>query len=292
MITKNRYLNGSITVEAAFSFTITVFVLFLMLGPLLIIKTSSDFIIELNNMSKARCNYEMIKYLARDTSIYNKIEDYVRENDINVDDVEQIEDITNQVGFLIDFSNKYDEQHSEYKNINYIYEMGNDIYDDETGIVRYDYLVDFSLPYNILHIEGVNKRLVNYRRAFIGADGNRFGTSEIDGDVVYVANNYVNSSVYHLDRNCTYLKKKTCSYRYDEIGQQRNYNNRGYSKCDYCFKKVRITRDTICYTTVYGDKFHYKSNCPLMTAYVTKIPKDYIDGYNLRPCFKCAEIEE
>ena len=61
MIRLDKKLKGSITVEAAFSFTLTVFVLFLMLGPLLIIKTNSDVLITLNNASKVRCNYEMIK---------------------------------------------------------------------------------------------------------------------------------------------------------------------------------------------------------------------------------------
>ena len=54
-------LNGSITVEASFSFTLTVFILFLMLGPLLIIKTTSDILIKINDASKVRCNYEIVK---------------------------------------------------------------------------------------------------------------------------------------------------------------------------------------------------------------------------------------
>ena len=76
MIIKNKKLKASITVEAAFSFTITVFVLFLMIGPLLIIKTTSDFLIELNSMSKIRCDYEMIKYVSKDSKFYQKIQDY------------------------------------------------------------------------------------------------------------------------------------------------------------------------------------------------------------------------
>ena len=47
----NKKYKASITVEAALSFTITIFVLFAMLGPLLINYTASDILIELNNAS-------------------------------------------------------------------------------------------------------------------------------------------------------------------------------------------------------------------------------------------------
>ena len=292
MITLNKKLKGSITVEAAFSFTITVFVLFLMLGPLLIIKTTSDFIIELNEMSKIRCDYEMIKYGSKNLDTYKKIKEYVNDNDVSDDSIKKIEDATNQVAFIMSFSQRYDEAEREYRNIDYLYNVNPDIYDETTGIVNYDYLVSFSLPYNLLNIGGVLKRLVNSRRAFIGSDGDRFDAEFEEGYFVYVANNYVNSLVYHVDINCTYLVKKTVSDNYSNIGSHRNYNNQKYSKCDYCFRKIKTQSDTICYITQYGDKYHYRDDCPLMTAYVTKIDKEKIENYNLRPCFKCAQKKE
>ena len=292
MIAVNRRLKGSITVEAAFSFTITVFVLFLMIGPLLIIKTTSDFIIELNEMSKIRCDYEMIKYGSKDLDIYKKIEKYIDDNNISSDSLEKIEDATNQIAFLMNFTQRYGDEEREYRNIEYLYNVNLDIYDSTTGVVNYDYLVNFSLPYNLLNIDGVLKRLVNSRRAFIGSDGDRFDNDFEEGDFVYVANNYVNSLVYHVNINCTYLVKKTTSDSYSNIGSHRNYNNQKYAKCDYCFRKIKMQSDTICYITQYGDKYHYRDDCPLMTAYVTKINKENIENYNLRPCFKCAQKKE
>ena len=170
--------------------------------------------------------------------------------------------------------------------------MNQNIYDEVEHTIKYDYLIDFLLPYNLLNIDGVVKRLVNYRRAFVGSDGDRFDAELEDGEFVYVANNYVNSYVYHININCTYLVKKTNSDKYKNIGTYRNYNNQKYSKCDYCFKKVKLKDETICYITQYGDRFHYRDDCPLMTAYVTKINKDNIEKYNLRPCFKCAKEKE
>lgn len=292
MTIENKKLKASITVEAAFSFTITVFVLFLMLGPLLIIKTTSDFLVELNNMSKLRCDYEMIKYFSKDSDIYRKINDYIEDNGTRLDDIDEIEDIVNNTAFYVSFTNKYGEDEREYRNINSIYNINPSIYDEENYVVLYDYLVDFLLPYNVLNIDGVINRLVSSRRAFVGSDGDRFDDNFEEDDFVYVANNYVNSLVYHLDINCTYLVKKTNSTEYKNISNYRNYSNQKYSKCDYCFKNIRMNQNTICYITQYGDRFHYRDDCPLMTAYVTKIHKDSIESYNLRPCFKCGRERE
>ena len=292
MTIKGKYLKGSITVEAAFTFTLTIFVLFLMLGPLLIIKTSSDFMIELNEMSKLRCNYEMIKYASKDTKIYKKIDEYLSENDSLGTNIDNVEDALNCSAILFDFSTKYDDSHSEYRNISFMYDMNTDTYDESTGIVKYDYLVLFSLPFNVLHVNGVNKRLVNMRRAFIGADGDRFDGEAEAGDMVYVANNVINSYVYHDDINCTYLIKRTNNFQYSNLSSHRNYNNKAYSKCDYCFKNKKLNANTICYVTQYGDRYHSYNTCPKMTAYVTQIPRENVDIYNLRPCFRCVKKEE
>ena len=107
MIIRNKSLKASITVEAAFSFTITVFVLFLMLGPLLIIKTTSDFLVELNTMSKVRCDYEMIRYASKDTGLYKKITEYFDDKGISEPSIKNIENAANHILFSVDFTNRY-----------------------------------------------------------------------------------------------------------------------------------------------------------------------------------------
>ena len=291
-IMKTRKFKGSITVEAAFSFTLTIFILFLMLGPLLIIKTSSDFIIELNEMSKARCYYEGIKYTSKGSTIYNKVDEWAKNNENLAGSFLSLENVINYSIILNRFLNKYDDSMSAYNNIKFMYDMNTDTYNSDSGLVRYDYLVLFNLPYNVLNVEGVHKRLVSNRRAFIGADGNRFDESVTKGEVVYVARNVIHSSVYHDDVNCTYLVKKTIHFEYNNLSNYRNYNNKKYIKCDYCFKGIRLNGDTVCYVTQYGDRFHSDDLCPLMTAYVTQIPRDNIELYNLRPCFRCVKEEE
>lgn len=291
MIDFKKKLNGSITVEAAFSFTIMIFVLFLMLGPLLMIKTTSDVLIKLNDASKTRCNYEMLKNDLSDTEISEKINSKLEENESSPVNINTIENIVNFGSMILDFNDEYGDDKSEYRNIDYIYNKYAEVYNNETDEVLYDFVFGFTLPYNLYHIEDVRKRLVSNRRAFIGAVGDRFALTEESGDFVYVANNHVHSNIYHLFIDCTYLVKKTKSFEYRDIPSQRNDANHTYSKCDYCFKRINLQDDTVCYITEYGDRFHYKSDCPLMTAYITKILKEKIDQYDLNLCSRCNRRE-
>lgn len=290
ILTKN--LKASITVEASLSFTIMAFIIFLMIGPLFIIKTSSDLLLVMNEASKKRCNYEMLKYNTKELEIHNKVKNYISDIPILGKYFNDIEDIANTTFIALQMENKYDENNLEYKNINYMYNINNQIYDEDKGIVKYDYEVGFNLPYNILFISNIKKRLVVNRRAFIGAPYDRFTNEEDNGEYIYVANNYTNSSVYHIYINCTHLKKNTYEFLYSNLSDMRNENNGKYSKCTYCFDGIRINENTICFATSYGDRFHYKNNCPLMTAYVSKIPKSSIEEYKLRLCERCKRKEE
>ena len=291
MINLRKKLNGSVTVEAAFSFSITVFVLFLMLGPLLIIKTTSDVLVKLNEASKTRCNYELLKVDLSDTEIARELSDKIEENDYLSENIDKIENIINFGSMILDFNDEYDESKSEYRNIKYIYNKNIEVYNEETDEIRYDFIFGFNLPYNLYYIEDVRKRLVSNRRAFVGAIGDRFSLTDESGDFVFVANNHVNSNVYHLFIDCTYLVKRTTAVDYRDMDNHRNEANHRYSKCDYCFNRINLHDDTVCYITEYGDRFHYRDDCPLMTAYITKIPKEIIEEYNLNLCSRCNRRE-
>ena len=284
-------LNASITVEAAFAFTITIFVLFLMLGPLLIIKTSSDILVKLNNASKLRCNYETIKYWLNDTEIYKNIEEKIKDSEFLNSNLKGIENIVNFANMIFDFSDEYDESKSEYRNIDYVYNKNKAVYDEDTAEVLYDFVFGFSLPYNFFNVSDVKKRLVNNRRAFMGSVGDRFAQKEESGDFVYVANNHIYSNRYHLFIDCTYLEKNTEKVLYENMKNMRNDNNAKYYKCNYCFKNVDINSDTICFITQYGEKYHYNDNCPLMTAYVSKLSRNIAEKYEMILCSRCNKRE-
>lgn len=280
----NKKLKGSITVEAALSFTLTIFILFMMLGPLFIIKTSSDLLTELNKISMVRANYEMLKRNFGIEESENEISEYFDDTDIKENNLGNATDIINYISFVGMYDNLYTEKDAVYRNIESVYDNTLDNYDEETGMVKYDYTIDFKLPYNVLHVKNPIERFVMYRRAFIGADANRFDRIGESSEYIYLASNFISSHIYHSSINCTYLIKKTYSYPYEQVIGE-------YSKCDYCFRGIELNNSTICYVTEYGDRFHYKDNCPVMTAYVTKATKDYIDRYDLHLCSRCLKEE-
>lgn len=287
----NKKYNGSITVEAAFSFTITIFIFLLMLGPLFIIKSSSDILIKLNESTNLRCNYEMLKRGAGRTNIVNKINSYIDidgENNINSIS-NSIENVINYTANAINILNEYNEEEKEYRNISFIYDKNINVYDEESGIVKYDYIITFKLPYNMLFIQNVLKRFVMQKRAFIGSDGDRFNKGDESDGYIYLSDNYLVSKVYHNKYNCTYLEKDTIKAIYKDIKKMRNDNGGKYTKCTHCFGKIKVDDNEMYYVTHYGTKYHYDEDCPMMTAYVTKVPSSYIDVYNLRLCERCKK---
>lgn len=284
VITRSK-LKASITVEAAFSFTLTVFILFMFLGPLLIIKTSTDLMISINEASKVRCNYETIKYRTKEYKKFQKIKDKIASYEYLDKNIKGIENIISYISTIKNYALNYDEEHSEYKNIKALTYVDTNIYDEDTAIVKYDFELLFDLPYNVLNLYGIKNRFINYRRAFVGADPNRFNRN--NNEYVYLAENYVNSRVYHDKIDCSYLEKNVTELSFNNVNNYRNENGEKYNKCSYCIGKNKLEANDNCYITKWGDKYHIKSNCSMMTAYVTKIYIDDAINMNLRLCPRC-----
>ena len=285
-IFKKKLYDASITVEATFSFVIVMFIMFLMLGPLFSIKTTTDILLKLDEITNNRCAYETINYKATSSNIYRKISSRVP---IEKFDLSKALDVVSYGLFFYDINKMYGEDKREYRLVRFIFDYSDPVYEKETGIVRYDYDVDFKLPYNILHTNGFSERFVSSKRAFIGSDGNRFASLFDTGEYVYVADNHIYSKRYHTHLSCHYLNKNTFSFRYDELSTQRNDAGGKYTKCPYCFRGIKITNSTECFGTKYGDRFHYRSDCNLMTANITKIKIEEIEIRGLTICPVCEK---
>lgn len=288
-IFKKKLYDASITVEATFSFVIVMFIMFLMLGPLFSIKTTSDILIKIDDIVSNRCNYETIKYKATSSNIYRKINNRVP---LEKFDMSKALDLMSYGLFFYDMNTMYEENKREYRLVDFIFDYSDPVYDETSGVVRYDYEINFKLPYNLLNTNSFSERFVGSRRAFIGSDGNRFATLFDIGDYVYVANNHVYSNVYHTHLSCHYLNKNTFSFRYEDLSEQRNDVGGKFTKCPYCFRGIKLKNDTECFGTKYGERFHYRSDCALMTANIMKIKKEEIEIRGLRLCSVCEKKGE
>lgn len=300
-ILENRKFESSITVEASIVFSITIFVLFLIFGPMFVIKSSVDVVEKLNDMSKKVSFYQMLKYNYEnyEKNINTKKLDEEKFKDgkeyskgEKVEEVlECIENLTNHSLVIYQLLKKEEFEDSVFNNIKYIVPYNLYIYDKKKNIIDYQMAVGFYLPYNIFNINDIHMNYRLARRAFVGSDGDRF-KEEDDEEYIYLSNNYKKSHVYHTKTTCNRLEKKVEQDYYKNINNIKNEDNKYYTECEYCFKDIKKSNETIIYITKYGSRFHRYESCPTMTAYVKKMPVSIIEEENLRMCEICRRRED
>lgn len=299
----NKY-KLSITIEATLSFSIAIFVLFLVLGPLFILETSSNIILKIDNYSKSMSYYKMFEKnivenkelldltkFSKNEKFKNIFEFLLSNNeDENINEVyDSIKNLTNYAIIISNLTSKNDNNNA-YNNIDLIIPKNIEIYDKSTGLINYDILVSFKLPFNLFNVQNILQNFVSNRRAFIGIDGDRYNKNDslITDDEIYISNNFKKSKKYHDNINCTRLVKQVEEVLYKNLNQHKNYDNQSYIKCNYCFKNINENNNTKTYITEYGKRFHSYENCPLMTAYISIVSKKYIEEYDLSLCQICA----
>ena len=97
---------------------------------------------------------------------------------------------------------------------------------------------------------------------------------------VYVTEN---GEVYHLDRNCSYLKIVVLEVSREVLGELRNQNGAGYIPCKKCvYGSVPI----MLYVTETGDCYHFAKDCAGLKRTVRAIQLEQAAGY--RACSRCG----
>ena len=293
----NKY-KCSITIEASLSFSISLFVLFLILGPLFVLESSAYIMNKLNETSKYMSYYQMIEKNLSNFNDRIDIKNISNGNDNNIeidsnlnnnDIKDSIKNLSNYGIIIADLFAKNVDKNNAYSNISLILPNNTQVYTENNGIIKYDLNIFFKLPLNLFRVPDLYQRFISVRRAFIGVDGNRFINEQglVENEEIYVSNNYMKSHVYHDKLSCTRLKKITTRVSFHNIKNYKNDDNDDYIKCNYCFKDIQLESNTYVYITTYGIRFHSYESCPLMTAYINIVPRSYIEEYNLRLCEIC-----
>ena len=310
--TEQERLTASITVEAALSFSLVLFILFLTLGPLFILKSSEEIILATDNQSKLISYYEMLKEnLDNDNTDYkrlanNELNDEIYVNDTEVDskDVfsnviyESLINLCNYELLYVNIKNNLNENQKEdnvFDNISLLLPYDIDVYDEKNKNIKYDFVTWFKLPFNLFGINDLNQRFISLRRAFVGVDGDRYEQyieTGNDNGKVYIAKNNVFSNIYHIDRYCSYLEKSTIQITFSSLLNKDNYNGKKYTACDYCLRNIHLSASSKIFITQYGDKYHYLERCPKMTAIVKEITIDEANERGMRACSKCSKNED
>ena len=111
-------------------------------------------------------------------------------------------------------------------------------------------------------------------RNWVGYDPTDTETS----DMVYVT---ANGTVYHEDRNCTYLNPSIRAVSAAAISSERNSSGAKYSACAYCGG----TASSVYYVTNYGTSYHTSYSCSALKRTVYLVSRDETD---LPACSKCG----
>ncbi len=113
--------------------------------------------------------------------------------------------------------------------------------------------------------------------------GNSDSTEEWNTEMVYVTER---GSVYHVNRNCTYIKSDILNCRYSEISDIRNSSGAIYYPCSQCCDS-EISEGRKVYYTKYGNRYHALNYCSNLQNNVFMISlEDAKEKY--RACSKCG----
>lgn len=91
-----------------------------------------------------------------------------------------------------------------------------------------------------------------------------------------------NGTVYHRNRNCTYLNPSVKAIYYDDLKERRNENGAIYYACERCGN----TKTTVVYITEQGTRYHTSLECSGLKRTIYSIPISEVGGRS--PCSKCG----
>lgn len=108
--------------------------------------------------------------------------------------------------------------------------------------------------------------------------------SDAEGDdIVYVA---ANGRVYHLDRECTYLRTRIQSIVVSQLETKRNESGGIYYPCESCCQSQPAAAESSVYIASYGNRYHIQSGCPKLKRTVRAVHQSELG--DMPACSKCG----
>ncbi len=168
---------------------------------------------------------------------------------------------------------------------------GSEVYaEDEMAVVCMDFKISFPVFRRFLPKLSFQKNIVV--RSFSGlgeferkTDEEEGGGEEEEGTeegYVYVTES---GTVYHKNKNCTYIRLSVERMAGGEVGEKRNQYGGKYYPCEACMRDG-VVPETV-WVTKTGTHCHAKKDCSKIKRTVRKIPVSEAENY--RPCSRCAK---
>lgn len=120
-----------------------------------------------------------------------------------------------------------------------------------------------------------------YGKAWTGYDASG-SVSDLSKEdpMVYITES---GTVYHLDRNCTYLNPKVESVSAEGVSGRRNVSGAKYAPCGSCGTG---TGSNVVYITNFGNSYHNRLNCPGLKRTIYTVPLSEVGARGR--CSKCG----
>lgn len=148
-------------------------------------------------------------------------------------------------------------------------------------------IVDLKVSYRvkpfagIMGFEGFHMSQRYYGKAWTGYDVTRYVSDMQQEDpMVYITET---GTVYHLDRNCTYLNPSVESVPAMIVGDKRNQSGGKYYPCEICSVGVSVGQ---VYITNQGSSYHSRVNCSGLKRTIYTVPLSQVGGRGR--CSKCG----
>ncbi len=161
---------------------------------------------------------------------------------------------------------------------------------NEKIVIRAEYLFEFPLTI----FSNKNRHVVQYfemngffgwgweeSREFYDEPETDDGEDASD-ETVYVTEN---GTVYHTDRNCTYINVKLKKAALSEIPFLRSKSSAIYYPCESCGD---VPSGKMVYITDYGTRYHFDKECSRIERDVKEISKEYAESEGMGECKKCG----
>lgn len=148
-------------------------------------------------------------------------------------------------------------------------------------------IIDLKVSYQVrpfVNLMGFDGFLVSqryYGKAWTGYDASGSVSDLTEEDpMVYITET---GTVYHLDRNCTYLNPKVEAVSEAGVDARRNASGEKYAPCGSCGRAVACRE---VYITNYGNRYHSMINCPGLKRTIYTVPLSKVGARGR--CSKCG----
>ncbi len=153
--------------------------------------------------------------------------------------------------------------------------------------IRYVANYDAVLPFSVLGLQHLSQQVVASRRAWIGADGNRWsdgpGEGTVDDPIVYVSTR--DTDVFHTTRACSYLTHDILEARGEDMRTLRNKFGGKYSPCATC--RPNLSMETVYYTLA-ARSYHTTPSCRTISSNVQDMKRSEAESYGKHACVRCG----